>query len=73
MLTEDEVTEIFCIADDFCKQFDEETCIPVIHNKRQYGMRVFKDFAVWLWRGCSYRNCMPTAVIRKNIPNFVVL
>lgn len=143
MITEDKVTEIFCIADDFCKQFDKEitkhslkspagtptrrrkrrmsdaefitilicfhfnsfrnfkhyylgcvcahwkhlfpetlsynrfveimprcfvamtmflklscfgectsisfvdsTCIPVIHNKRQYGMKVFKDFAV---------------------------
>lgn len=25
--------------------FIDSTCIPVIHNKRQYSMRVFKDFA----------------------------
>ena len=24
MITEDKVTEIFCIADDFCKEFDVE-------------------------------------------------
>jgi len=23
MLTPDKITEIFCIADDFCKEFDE--------------------------------------------------
>ena len=26
--------------------FVDSTCIPVIHNKRQYGMKVFKGFAV---------------------------
>lgn len=25
--------------------FADSTCLPVIHNKRQYSMRVFKDFA----------------------------
>ena len=24
MITKSKVTEIFCIADDFCKEFDEE-------------------------------------------------
>ena len=24
MITKDEVTEIFCIIDEFCKHFDEE-------------------------------------------------
>lgn len=24
MITEDKITEIFCIADDFCKEFDAE-------------------------------------------------
>ena len=24
MLTEDKITELFCIADDFCKEFDAE-------------------------------------------------
>ena len=27
MLTEDKVTEIFCIADDFCKLFDAQLYI----------------------------------------------
>ena len=25
MITKDKITEIFCIADDFCKEFESET------------------------------------------------
>ncbi len=26
MITKDKITEIFCIADDFCKEFELEDC-----------------------------------------------
>jgi len=34
MVTEDKVTEIFCMADDFCKFFDAMTVKPT--GKRKY-------------------------------------
>ena len=38
MLTEDKVTELFCMADDFCKFFDKMTAKYTlkIENKRTY-------------------------------------
>jgi len=34
MITEDKITEIFCMADDFCKFFDAMTLKPT--RKRKY-------------------------------------
>ena len=38
MITEDKVTEIFCMADDFCKFFDAMTAEYTLHptGKRKY-------------------------------------
>ena len=38
MLTEDKVTELFCMADDFCKVFDKMTAKYTLksENKRPY-------------------------------------
>ena len=38
MITEDKVTEIFCLADDFCKFFDAMTAEYTLHptGKRKY-------------------------------------
>lgn len=38
MLTEDKVTEIFCMADDFCKFFDAMTAKYAVRDtgKRKY-------------------------------------
>ena len=34
MITEDKVTELFCIADDFCKEFNAEIKkMPFCHQK----------------------------------------
>ena len=32
MITESKVTEIFCIADDFCKEFEEEIAEKAIQS-----------------------------------------
>ena len=34
MITEDKVTEIFCIADDFCKVFDAQMAKYSIYGRK---------------------------------------
>ena len=36
MITEDKVTEIFCMADDFCKFFDAMTAKYTLKPTRKY-------------------------------------
>ncbi len=42
--------------------FVDSTCIPVIHNKRRFSMKVFKDIALpkgrVRWDGMSASNCI---------------
>ena len=34
-ITKDKVTEIFCIIDDFCKEYDSEICKHAIYRVNQ--------------------------------------
>ena len=38
MITEDKVTEIFCIADDFCKVFDAQ--MEKYYHKKQFKTQI---------------------------------
>ena len=45
MITEDKVTEIFCIADDFCKVFDAQMAKKntfKAERKRKYHRKSFQ-------------------------------
>ena len=35
MITKDKVTEIFCIVDDFCKEFDKEVSKMELESPRK--------------------------------------
>jgi len=45
MITEDKVTEIFCMADDFCKSFDAMTTKYTLKptGKRKYQVLSYKS------------------------------
>ena len=40
MITEDKVTEIFCIADDFCKDFDTQMAKYTLWQKESANITV---------------------------------
>ena len=40
MITESEVTEFFCIADDFCKEFEEEMAKKLLLSLRVHSSNV---------------------------------
>lgn len=47
MITDDKITEIFCVVDEFCKEFDKEIdrkslLSPNGNNLRRYANRVFR-------------------------------
>ena len=50
--------------------FVDSTCIPVIHNKRQFSMKVFKDIALpkgrVRWDGMSASNCICYATKKES-------
>jgi hypothetical protein len=39
MITKDKITEIYCIADDFCKEFEQEIDKIALseHNSKKYA------------------------------------
>ena len=39
MITKDKVTEIFCIADDFCKEFDKEAAKTGLESPKEARRR----------------------------------
>ena len=56
MLTEDKVTEIFCMADDFCKFFDAMTAKYTLKpiGKRKYSsLYILLFIVVEVWRLCA--------------------
>ncbi len=73
MITESKVTEIFCIADDFCKEFEVEmakNALPstTVTSKRK-RKRMMSDAEVITILICfhfnSYRNFKLASAIRK--------
>ena len=50
MITKDKITEIFCIADDFCKEFESEIDkigLPQSQPASAQLQKVFKELALW--------------------------
>ena len=39
MITEDKVTELFCMADDFCKFFDKMKFNSILTNKNSIAVK----------------------------------
>ena len=50
MITKDKITEIFCIADDFCKEFELETDKIGLSQSQPASaklQKVFKELTLW--------------------------
>ena len=50
MITKDKITEIFCIADDFCKEFESEIDkigLPQSQLASAQLQKVFKELTLW--------------------------
>ena len=50
MITKDKITEIFCIADDFCKEFESEIDKigpPQSQPASAKLQKVFKELTLW--------------------------
>ena len=48
MITKDKITEIFCIADDFCKEFEiDKIGLPQSQPSSAKLQKVFKELALW--------------------------
>ena len=67
MFTEDKITEIFCIADDFCNFFDAQMKKYTFKSdkKRQYHIIFIKKVLLGKCTGISFVDSTPLRVCRN--------
>ena len=60
MITENKITEIFCLADDFCKYFSSELKKYQLSDGKVHRN---KPWAMCFWVFCPDLTCTPTGPI----------
>ena len=79
-ITKDKITEIFCIIDDFCKEYDKEISKMAIpepdgrkHRKRKWAMSRSEIMAILIcFHFNTFRNFKPEFGIRNTFKKLVI-